>query len=82
MAPPLGIEYAGAIYHAMSRGNTRQQVFHDPRDYGWFFEGLEATVDKFRFELLDFVCSGNEVCLHFGGIGSLAFRLEPRPRTG
>jgi len=42
-------QFPGAIYHAMSRGNARQKIFLDERDYGRFVEGLEATVDKFCF---------------------------------
>ena len=33
----------------MSRGNGRQKIFRDERDYERFLEGLEATVDKFGF---------------------------------
>ncbi len=29
MARPLRIEYPGAIYHAVSRGNARQAIFRD-----------------------------------------------------
>jgi hypothetical protein len=35
----------------MSRGNARQKIFRDERDYGRFLEGLETTVDKFGFEI-------------------------------
>jgi len=65
MARPLRIEFAGAIYHAMSRGNARQKIFRDERDYGRFLEGLAATIDKFRFELFGFVCMPNHVHLFF-----------------
>ena len=65
MARPLRIEYAGAIYHAMSRGNARQNVFRDRRDYERFFKGLEATVEKFSFELFSFVCMPNHIHLFF-----------------
>ena len=65
MARPLRIEYAGAIYHVMSRGNARQKVFFDERDYGRFLEGLEATVDKFGFVFFSFVCMPNHVHLFF-----------------
>ncbi len=33
MARPLRIEYAGAYYHVMNRGNRRQTVFAEPKDY-------------------------------------------------
>ena len=55
MARPLRVQFPGAIYHAMSRGNGRQKIFRNERDYGRFLEGLEATVDKFGFEIFSFV---------------------------
>ncbi len=33
MARLLRIEFPGAIYHVMSRGNARQTVFRDDSDY-------------------------------------------------
>ena len=49
----------------MSRGNGRQKIFRDERDYGRFLEGLEATVDKFGFEIFSFVCMPNHTHLFF-----------------
>ena len=65
MARPLRVEFPGATYHAMPRGNVRQRVFRDERDYGRFLDGLEATVDKFGFEIFSFVCLPNHVHLFF-----------------
>ena len=65
MARPLRIEFPGAIYHAMSRGNARQRIFRDEQDYGRFLEGLEATVDKFGFQVFSFVCMPNQIHLFF-----------------
>ena len=49
----------------MSRGNGRQRIFRDERDYGRLLEGLAATVDKFGFEIFSFVCMPNHVHLFF-----------------
>ncbi len=49
----------------MSRGNARQKIFRDERDYGRFWKGWEATIDKFRFELFGSVCMPNHVHLFF-----------------
>ncbi len=65
MARALRIQFPGAIYHAMARGNARQKIFRDERDYGRFLEGLEATFDKFRFEIFSFVCMPNHIHLFF-----------------
>ena len=63
MARPLRIQYAGAIYHAIARGNARKPIFRVDRDYQRFLEGMEATVDKFGFEVFGFVCMPNHVHL-------------------
>ena len=31
MARPLRVEFAGATYHVMARGNERRESFHDDR---------------------------------------------------
>ena len=49
----------------MARGNARQKIFRDASDYGRFLEGLEATVDRFRFEVFSFVCMPNHEHLFF-----------------
>ena len=55
MGRPLRIQFPGAIYHAVARGNRREKIFRDGRDYGRLLEGLETTVDKFGFEVFRFV---------------------------
>ncbi len=65
MARPLRLQFPGAIYHAMSRGNGRQKIFFDERDYHRFLEGLEITADKFGFEIFSFLCMPNHVHLFF-----------------
>ena len=32
MARPLRIEYPGAVYHVVTRGNNRQKIFRDDHD--------------------------------------------------
>ena len=59
MARPLRTEFTGAIYHVMSRGNARQVVFRDERDYQRMVDGLEQTVTRFGCELLSFVLMPN-----------------------
>src|SRR3972149_5494619 len=65
MGRPLRIEFPGAIYHVMSRGNARQRIFRDARDYERLCEGLEQTVDRFGFEIFSFVCMPNHLPLLF-----------------
>ena len=51
MARPLRIEYAGAVYHVMNRGNGRQRIFHGRRYYELFLEKMELFADKFGVEV-------------------------------
>jgi REP element-mobilizing transposase RayT len=55
MARPLRVEYPGAIYHVMSRGNGRQRVFRDERDFQRLLEGLESAVRKFDWLVMSYV---------------------------
>ena len=59
MARPLRIEFPGAIYHVMSRGNARQTVFRDDSDYQRLIKGLETVVGRLQWDLLCFVLMPN-----------------------
>ncbi len=59
MARPLRIEYPGAIYHVMSRGNQRRAIFDDDGDYQRLLQGLEQSVGRFGWELLSFALMPN-----------------------
>ena len=45
------LSFLGQSITAVTRGNGRQAVFLEDRDYQRFLEGLAATVNKFSFEL-------------------------------
>ncbi len=47
MSRPLRVEYPGAIYHVVCRGNARQRIFHDERDHQRLIDGLALTVSRF-----------------------------------
>jgi putative transposase len=65
MARPLRIEYAGAIYHVMSRGNARQAIFRDDVDRQGLLDGLEDTVTRYGWEVFSFVFMPNHIHLFF-----------------
>ena len=46
MARPLRIEYPGAMYHVMARGNQGQAIFRDDADRKRFLETLAEVCDK------------------------------------
>ena len=47
MARPLRIEYPGACYHVINRGNRGNRVFIEPTDYILFIEKLSKFSDLF-----------------------------------
>ncbi|MFV1964000.1 MAG: transposase [Pirellulaceae bacterium] len=65
MARPIRIEYSGAIYHVMSRGNARQAIFRDDIDQQKLLDGLEDTVVRYGWELFSFVFMPNHIHLFF-----------------
>ena len=65
MARPLRIQFAGAIYHVMARGNGRQRLFHGDDDYQRMLEGLEKTVLRTGWEVFSFVWMPNHIHLFF-----------------
>ncbi len=47
MARPLRIEFAGALYHATSRGNERREIFFAEEDRSAFLQVLEGVCKRF-----------------------------------
>ena len=47
MARPLRVEYPGAFYHVIARGNNREKLFRNDRDNEKFIEYLEKAVERF-----------------------------------
>ena len=46
MARKLRIQYPGAIYHVMNRGDRREPIFHDDQDRLRFLETLAEACAK------------------------------------
>ncbi|PIR16525.1 MAG: hypothetical protein COV46_08300 [Deltaproteobacteria bacterium CG11_big_fil_rev_8_21_14_0_20_49_13] len=46
MARSLRIEYPGAVYHVMNRGNAACTVFHTQDDYQMFLDLIKETIKK------------------------------------
>jgi putative transposase len=64
MARPLRIEYAGAYYHVMNRGNQRRKVFADPKDDELFLDRLGQFGEQFEVRLLCYCCMPNHFHLY------------------
>jgi putative transposase len=59
----LRIEFEGAIYHVMARGNARQKIVRDDADWQRLIEGLEQAVIRYGWELPSYVVMGNHLHL-------------------
>jgi putative transposase len=59
MARPLRIEYAGAVYHVMARGNQGQSVFRDDQDRQRFLATLGEACEKTGWWVHAYVLMGN-----------------------
>ena len=46
----LRVEYAGAIYHLMSRGDRREQIYYDDVDRQDFLKTLAEACQKTGFQ--------------------------------
>ncbi|XOV72394.1 MAG: transposase [Verrucomicrobiota bacterium] len=46
MARKLRVEYEGAIYHILSRGNGKQDIYRDAKDRKLFLKALGETCEK------------------------------------
>jgi REP element-mobilizing transposase RayT len=46
VARKIRIQYAGAVYHVMNRGDRREPIFRDDQDYGAFLHTLGQACQK------------------------------------
>ena len=59
MARPLRLEYPGAMYHVMARGNQGRVIFEDDKDRQCFLETLGEACDKTGWRIHAYVLMGN-----------------------
>ena len=60
------LEYEGAIYHVMSRGDRREAIFLDDKDRERFLETLEEMCQKSGAVIYSYVLMGNHYHLLLG----------------
>lgn len=53
------MEYAGAFYHVIARGNRQQPIFHGAEDYQKFLDSLGDSVSRYHFHLYAYVLMPN-----------------------
>jgi REP element-mobilizing transposase RayT len=63
MARKPRIELEGALYHVITRGNQRQQIFKTTEDYKRYLKILEDYKVRYDFVLYAYVLMGNHVHL-------------------
>ena len=51
MARPLRIEFSGALYHVMARGNAREAIYLDDGDRQSFLDSLVRACERFDWAL-------------------------------
>lgn len=51
MARPLRVEYEGACYHVMARGNERKRLFYEDEDYQLFLKCLAEASSEFALSM-------------------------------
>ncbi|MBI4710800.1 MAG: transposase [Nitrospirae bacterium] len=63
MARKPRIEYEGAFYHVITRGNQRQKTFKDKEDFLKYLEILSRYKSQYKYFLYAFVLMSNHVHL-------------------
>lgn len=51
------------VYHILTRGNNRQDVFKDEKDYQKYMEVIKRYKEKFKFKLYHYVLMRNHIHL-------------------
>ena len=59
MARPLRIQYPGAYYHVMNRGNRREDIFITDTDRSSFIDALADSCETFSVKLIAYVLMAN-----------------------
>lgn len=59
MARPWRIEFEGALYHILSRGNQEQDIFLSDADRHLFLATLGEMADRYGIDLYTYVLMGN-----------------------
>ena len=59
MARPLRIEYSGAVYHVMARGDGGQFIFNDDSDALLFLKWLGEVCESHGWKVHAWVLMGN-----------------------
>jgi len=59
MARPLRVEYPGAFYHVINRGNAGENIFRSTRDREKFLDYLETAIERFSLRIYTYCLMTN-----------------------
>ena len=59
MARPLRVEYPGAYYHVVNRGNNQENIYENDRDREKFLEYLERATERFSIVIHTYCLMSN-----------------------
>ena len=51
MSRPLRLEIAGGLYHVTSRGDQREDIYHDEPDRQMWLTILAQTCERFNWQI-------------------------------
>ena len=57
------IEFEGGLYHVLSRGNERKDIFRDDRDRLTFLDAIGEMADNYDVDIFAYVLLGNHILL-------------------
>ena len=63
MARKPRIEFEGAFYHVITRGNQRQKIFRDEKDYKKYLEILSEYKKQYKYCLYSYILMNNHIHL-------------------
>ena len=53
------IEYEGGLYHVLSRGNDRKEIFHDDWDRLTFLDVIGEMSDQYHVDMFAYILMSN-----------------------
>ena len=61
MARPLRVEYSGAVYHVINRGNAGEYLYRSSRDRKKYLSYLAKAVKRFSIKIHTYCLMRNHV---------------------